>query len=293
MAFAELVNDLTVIITHYKTPELLTECLTRLQHFAKAASLIVVDSSPEDDALRVLQRSFPTVRALRVTNHSMANLVNVGLKVAQTPYLLQMNADVMMEADTLAAMLKALEKPAVGMVGPRCRTPTGSWQNQGPGYAINYALLELTKRPSLSVPWLSGCCQMLKREVLERVGGLDSSLRFYNEDIEWCWRIRRAGYSCALVRESVLHIGGASTPEDDKFVLEGFRGGYVLSQRYKPALYRWGHRTGVRLYAGYKLRTAKSPSESQTYQKLLEMFQTECFEESPFGMTLDKTNPNF
>lgn len=286
-------KDLTVVVTHYRTPELLAECLTRLQSFAPKAALIVCDSSPERDAQVLTEQAFPGIRLLSAANHSMANLVNVGLKAAQTPYILQMNADVMIAVNTLPAMLKECAQEGVGMVGPRCRTRDGRWQNQGPGYYLNYALLELTKRPSLCVPWLSGCCQMLKREVLDEVGGLDSSLRFYNEDMEWCWRIRKAGYACQLIKESVLHIGGASTPNDEKFLLEGFRGGYVLSQRYKPTLYRWGHRRVMQLYAKYKVRTANSPSERQSYQKVLEMFRSERFEESPFGTSLDKENPRF
>ena len=293
MTPCDLIKDLTIIVTHYRTPELLKVCLERLESFALGAKLVVVDSSPEDDALVMVRNHFPEVSVLSAPNHSMANLVNEGLKFAQTPYLLQMNADVMLEANTLPAMLEALAQPGVGMVGPRCRMRDGSWQNQGPGYSVNYALLELTKRPSLSVPWLSGCCQMIKREVLDEVGGLDSSLRFYNEDIEWCWRIRKVGYTCKLVRASVLHIGGASTPDDANFLLEGFRGGYVLSQRYKSTLYKWGHRRGMQLYASYKVRTAKTPDEKKTYQKVLEMFRDERFEESPFGVTLGEANPHF
>ena len=293
MISAKLTNNLTVIVTHYQTPELLAECLTRLIAFAPEANLTVVDSSLEDDAVEFIKYDFPAAQLLSSPNHSMANLVNMGLKAAQTSYILQMNADVMIEANTLPALLSELSQEGVGMVGPRCRTRSGAWQNQGPGYYVNYALLELTKRPSLGVPWLSGCCQMIKREVLDSVGGLDSSLRFYNEDMEWCWRIRGAGYACRLVRESVLHIGGASTPNDAKFLLEGFRGGYILSQRYKPALYKWGHRAAMQLYASYKIRTSQSLDEGQTYQKVLEMFQNEHFEESPFGTTLDEVNPNF
>lgn len=290
---ADSFQNLTVVVTHYKTPDLLVECLTRLETFAPDATLIVVDSSSGDGTLARLEAEFPNVKAVRVANHSMANGVNAGLKRAQTSYILQMNADVMIEPDTLPAMVQELTQPDVGMVGPRCRTSAGGWQRQGLGYYLNYALLDLSRCTSVVVPWLSGCCQMTKHEVLARVGGLDSSLRFYNEDIEWCWRVRRAGYTCRLLEKSVLHVGGASTPNDPKFMLEGFRGAYVLSQRYKSALYRSVHRRAVQLYASYKMRTAETPGERQTYRALLEMFREARVKESPFGSSLDQTNPYF
>ena len=285
-------SALSIVVTHYRTPQLLHDCLTRLEVYAPDATVTVVDNSSGDNFLEVT-RAFSRVKVIEAPNHSMADAVNRGLKAAKTPFILQMNADLMLGASTLPSLLEALQHPSVGMVGPRCRTPAGKWQDQGLFYRSYYALLDFTDRASVTVPWLSGCCQMVKREVVERLGGMDSSLRFYNEDIEWCWRVRRGGYRCELIKESVLHVGGASTPPDPRFIVEGLRGGYVLSQRFKSPLYRTLHRYAVQGYIALRARFTSQDAERQAYRDTATMFAARHFDESPFGETLTTTNPHF
>lgn len=299
---------LSVVVTHYRTPELLLECLQNLALHAPGASVLVVDTGGEADTLTHAKQAFPAVRFLETVNHSLANAVNTGLKQTRTPFVMQMNADVMLAAGVLEAMLARFDDAAVGMVGPRCRTPTGTWQNQGLFYRPYYAYLGLSRRPAVRVPWLSGCCQLLRREVLDRVGGMNSSFRFYNEDVEWAWRLRRAGYRCELVREAVLHIGGASTPVDDRFLIEGLRGGMALSRQYKSKPYRSLHALGVRGYAAWQSRENAegdnlaardmaahnlATHETTVYNDVMQMFKAERFDESPFGPTLNDANPVF
>ncbi len=300
MPAADLSN-LSVVVTHYRTPELLLECLKRLAMHAPGVTTLVVDTGGEADQLVPAKRAFPAVRFTQTVNHSLANAVNTGLKQTATSFVLQMNADVLLLAGTVQAMLKRLQAPEVGMVGPRCYTPAGGWQDQGVLYRPYYAYLTLTEQPAVRVPWLSGCCQLLRREAVEKVGGMNSSLRFYNEDVEWCWRLRRTGYRCELVHAAALHVGGASTPPDDRFVLEGLRGGMVLSQRYKPRLYRSLHRAGVRRYAEWRSRGAADVGAADVgaadvdpadmYQQVARMFSAGRFDESPFGDTLTESSP--
>ena len=284
-------ETVSIVVAHYRTPELLKACLVRLERYVPECQVVVVDTSSDGEPL---PEEVSRTHLLKVPNHSMANAVNSGLKVATGELILQMNADVMLEADTLSALIQQVQVPQVGMVGPSCRTPSGAWQNQGLLYHPYYAYLTLTGLTSVRVPWLSGCCQLIRRDVLGQIGGLDSSFRFYNEDMEWCWRLRRAGYHCKLVSTEVLHVGGASTPPDDRrFLLEGFRGGMVLSRRYKPRWYQTGHYYGVWLYATLHHRFAKDAQTRETYAAIARMFAAEEFDESPFGEVLNEDNPEF
>lgn len=287
-------DELSIVVTHYRTPELLRDCLAKLAAHAPGVPVLVVDTSGTDGLTR-LKRDFPQVYFVETANHSQAHAVNVGLKRTTTPFVLQMNADVLLLAGTLKMMRKRFRDPAVGMVGPRCRTPAGTWQNQGVFYRPYYAYLTLTERRAVRVPWLSGCCQLLRREAVEQVGGLNSSFRFYNEDVEWCERLRRAGYRCELVSAAVVHVGGASTPADERFLLEGLRGGAALSRRYRPKLYRSLHRLGVRHYAAWRAEGlyAGGVYAEGVYAKVAHMFGTGQFDESPFGPTLNEDNPAF
>jgi N-acetylglucosaminyl-diphospho-decaprenol L-rhamnosyltransferase len=286
-------SSLTIVVTHYRTPEILWECLRRLELYAKDTVKIVVDADSQDGTLEELVKRFSEVRGVWTENHSLANAVNTGLKLAKTPYILQINADVYIEEDTVSAMLERLRNPKVGMVGPRCKDKTGKWQNQGLPYRRYYQYLTLTKAKFVSVSWVHGCCQMLRRDVLEKVGGMNTSYRFYNEDIEWSWRIRKAGYRCELLSNVVTHLGGSSTPKNPLFLVEGYRGGFVLSQCYKSALYQKFHRAVVIAEAGYQSRFSKDDVKRQAYKTIKTMVRSNKFNESPFGETLASANSQF
>lgn len=287
-------RDLSIAVIHHKTPLILQSCLKRLERFLPDANVTVVDSGPAHETAAMLEGAFPNVTLLSTHNHSLAQAVNAGLKASASAYLAHMNADVFIGEKTFAHLLEAVQEPATGMVGPLCLTPSGEVQNQGLPYRLHSWQVErLPEGASKPVPWLAGCLQLVRREVLERVGGMDPSLRFYNEDMDWCCRIRHAGMSCRLVHTGVLHLGGSSTPEDAKFVIEGYRGGYLLSQRYQPPWYRALHRRVVLAEAYWKERYSKDPLKRASYRSIVSMFREGTFDTSPFGSSLSEANPEF
>lgn len=203
----------------------------------------------------------------------------------------------------------------------------------------------------MAVPWLSGCFQVVKRQVVLELGGMNSSLRFYNEDIEWCWRLRRAGWACHLVdtglgdtgsddkgsddtgrihlhqrdqlqnrdihpdllnpdllnpdflnhdirqqKHPVVHLGGSATPEQAAFVVEGYRGGYRLSQMYRSPLYQTLHRLVLRclLWEQTMNETTNASAKARALFAALRrgLAQNNVFE-SPFGDSLADVNPRF
>lgn len=283
---------LSICVIHYRTPELLRECLARLTRYAPGATLIVVDNASPEPVAPWLGQAFPGVQLVHGRNHSLADAVNLGLQQTTTPFVAHMNADVLIEAATFPTLLATLAAPEVGMVGPRCLTPTGRPQWQGPLYTWHYARLAWYGG-SVSVPWLSGALQVIRRDVLVKVGGMDTSFRFYNEDVEWCWRLRQAGYQCRLVDTPVVHVGGSATPDDPAFLIEGYRGGYLLSQRTRPSWYRTVHRWAVLAEATVRQRWSRSPARREAYRAIAWMFRTEQFDKSPFGPSLSTRNPNF
>lgn len=253
--------------------------------FLPGAEVIVVDSG-SDASLELIRQSFPDVTVFRVRNHSMANTVNEGLKRSTKGFIIQMNADVYIEEATVPVLLNKLRKSKLGMVGPICKNARGEVQNQGFLYRRYFEILRRTPRKSIRVAWLSGACMLLKREALEQVGAMNSSLRFYNEDMEWCWRLQKAGWQCELVNTSVTHLGGSSTPRDARFIVEGYRGGFLLSRWYKPRLYQRLHKQFVLLEASQKRNSSDSVTRA-AFQEIFLMFQQGTFETSPFGETLD------
>jgi len=70
-------------------------------------------------------------------------------------------------------------------------------------------------RVSKDVDWIGGAFMLIRGEALRHVGGLDERFFFYGEDVEFCWRLRRAGYRCRYeCQPSVIHLGGGSSSFD-------------------------------------------------------------------------------
>ncbi|ADI14236.1 glycosyl transferase family 2 [Truepera radiovictrix DSM 17093] len=278
---------LTILVIHHRTPQLLGECLTRLARYAVGARVIVVDSGPPSERPALRERLLGA-ELLGVPNHSLAHAVNCGLRLVRTPFVAHMNADVWVTPETFPALLAALEPTEVAMTGPVARTADGRRQHQGPTYTLLYRRLAAQRGEpaSLPVPWLSGCLQVLKWRAVAHVGGMDASLRFYNEDMEWCFRLWRAGWTCRLVATEVVHLGGASTPRDPRFLIEGYRGGYRLSQRFRGPLYRALHRSAVLAQSALLRRWGREAHTRAAFDAIFEMFRHQQFDRSPFGATL-------
>ena len=286
-------SALEVAVIHHATPTLLARCLEALADHAPDVDVRVVDTAFDPSLARLLDGAHPRLTWTAVPNHSLAAGVNAALRRATRPFIAHMNADVFVGAGTLEALLAAMDDETVAMAGPLALTEAGAVQDLGLPYRWHYARVRWQRRhasrtpAAVDVPWLSGCLQLVRLSAVQRVGGMDASLRFYNEDLEWCLRLRRAGYRCRLVGTEVVHQGGAATPAGPRFLVEGLRGGYVVSRRYAPPLVRAGHRLAVALSAEVATRAASDGARRSAWREVARRFRANDLDRSGFGATLD------
>ena len=92
-----------------------------------------------------------------------------------------------------------------------------------------------TEQPT-SVFWATGACLMVRTELYNRLGGLDSGFFAHMEEIDLCWRIRLAGYDITAVTQShIYHLGGGSLPQGNpRKVYLNFRNNLVLMHKNLP-----------------------------------------------------------
>jgi N-acetylglucosaminyl-diphospho-decaprenol L-rhamnosyltransferase len=284
--------ELEIAIIHHATPTVLAHCLEALARHAPDVDVRVVDTAFDASLPRQLDGVHERLTWTAIANHSMAAGVNAALRLARRPLLVHMNADVFIGPTTLDDLRSAMRDPRVAMAGPLARTGSGVAQDMGIPYRRHYARVRWEQRrasvtpAAVDVPWLSGCLQLVRLDAVRRVGGMDASLRFYNEDLEWCLRLRAAGYRCRLVATEVVHLGGAATPPGPRFLFEGLRGGMVVSRRYAPPLLRTLHRHAVIAAAEVAARTAGDPERRAAWREVAIRFRADDLERSAFGSTL-------
>jgi GT2 family glycosyltransferase len=284
-------GDLTIAVIHYQTPELLEECLAGVRSSAPAARLLVVDTGDRAPLANDWEARHPEVTLLREANHSFSAAVNAALRLCHTARFAHLNADVIVRQDTFPKLGKALDETGSAMAGPVARDGAGRLQRNGLPY--RWHQWRARSRGQAYAPWLSGCLQYVRMDAVRKVGGMDTTLRLYNEDLEWCLRLRAAGERCVLVDTEVTHLGGSSTPASANLLVEGLRGGYQLTRRYRGPIARRLHWITLLLVSSAMARLAGSPERRSAYHRLATMLRHGDPAESPFGPTLASQNPLF
>jgi len=209
-----------------------TEGCGRMADGGRAATeIFVVDNASIDDSAAAVRTQFPEVRLIASEiNRGFAGANNQALPLCRGRYVMLLNPDTEVASDALAALVEFMDlHPEVGAVGPRLLNPDGTLQPSGhrfptlAGTAVRLLLRcplapsrveearSSTAEPSERHDWLTGACLMVRRAVLEEVGPLDERFFFWWEDVDWCHRIRAAGWEICLVPGArVTHLGAAS-----------------------------------------------------------------------------------
>ena len=222
--------DLSVIILTYNTRDFTLACvravLTEVTASPYTIEVIVVDNASTDDTVARLREQYPAVRlVVNEANLGFALGNNVGLAMAQGRYLLLLNSDTETQANALTSLVAFMEAhPDAGACGPQLLNSDGSLQPSGRDlpsvwgmFAGMTKLYRLGKRDFYLQPGrdycqvarvgeVSGAALLVRREVYEKVGGLDPNIFAYYEDIDWCKRIGEAGYAVYYVPSArVMH----------------------------------------------------------------------------------------
>jgi len=231
--------DVSVIIVNYNVRDFLQQSLVSLQKALKGirSEIFVVDNASDDGSAEMVRKRFPRIRLIANTvNLGFAKANNLALKKARGKFLLLINPDTIVQEDTIRVMVEFLKThPDVGLAGCKIMNPDGSFQpacRRGfptPWVAFTrisglsklfpktkifgkYNLTYLNTEETYPVDAVSGSFMMLRHEMFVQVGGLDESYFMYGEDLDWCYRIRQAGWRIFYVHSTqIIHYKGEST----------------------------------------------------------------------------------
>ena len=235
--------DLSLIIISYNVRDLLIACLESIQLSLAASPLnvevIVIDNASSDGSADAIRQRFPDLRLIEnAANLGFAAANNRGLHVAGGRVLMLLNPDTTVTPAALETLTDYLDDhPDAGAVGPRLRYPDGSTQPSRRRFptlltgllestivqdywrdnpaARRYYLADQPDGVAQDVDWLVGACLAVRREVFEQVGLLDEAFFMYSEEVEWCHRVRKAGWRIVyLPKAEIIHHEGASSRQD-------------------------------------------------------------------------------
>jgi hypothetical protein len=233
-------KKLSVIIVNYNTKEILRDCLKNLQGKYTNMEIIVVDNdSPDGSAKMVknefLQRDNETIKLVESPNNGLAAGSNLGLQSATGDYLLFLGSDAFPQDDTLTGMINYLEDNSeIGVATPKLITRDGQPDMDAHrGFPTPWASLthfsglnKLFPHSKLFNQYFLGWKDMnkpheidlcishfmlIKRQVFEDVGTFDTNFFLYGEDVDFCWRVKQAGWHIYYLPQwQAVHYKGAS-----------------------------------------------------------------------------------
>ncbi|HUZ03650.1 MAG TPA: glycosyltransferase [Thermomicrobiaceae bacterium] len=235
--------DLSVVVVSYNVRDLVLACLASVEaslpECGLAAEVIVVDNASDDGTADAVRRRFPWVRLVEMgQNRGFAAGCNDGIRVAGGRAIVLLNPDTRIQGDALGVLARCLEThPEAGVAGPRVFRPDGSTQPTRRRFPTlltgflestivqdrwrdnrilrRYYVADRGDDEEQEVDWLVGACLAVRREAVETSGLLNEAFFMYSEEVEWCYRIRAAGWRVAYCpKAGIVHHEGASSRQD-------------------------------------------------------------------------------
>lgn len=258
--------ELSIIIVNFNTSDLTRRCLNKVYKslsfgkIEKSSEVIVIDNASDDGSISMIQKHFPKVILIKNNkNLGFSKANNQGIKKTTGAYILLLNSDTQLKTDTLAKLLETVKGDnTIGVVGGKLENIDGTTQ-PSVGYFPNLSkvffwMFFIDDIPLLSkilkpyhledksfygkkhfIDWVSGACFLLRREVVGKVGLLDENIFMYGEEMEWCYRIKKAGFKVMYTPQAqIKHYKGASSKSEGG-IIEEFGAILYFYNKHKPA----------------------------------------------------------
>lgn len=259
--------DLSIIIVNYNTKELTLQCISSIYESntkKNSFEIFVVDNNSSDGSVEAIKQQFKKVILIEnKDNVGFSKANNQAIRQAKGEYILLLNSDTIVQENTLSIMLQYMQQNNdVGAAGCEvllqdgkldiaCHrgfpTPSASFYYMlglAKKYPNNpkfnqYHKSYLNMREIHEIDCLVGAFMIVRAETIQQVGMLDESFFMYGEDIDWCYRIKEAGWKIVYnPTVSIIHYKGASSRKKPvKIVYEFHRAMFIFHKKHYAQKY--------------------------------------------------------
>ncbi|MFD0765081.1 glycosyltransferase family 2 protein [Mucilaginibacter lutimaris] len=253
---------LSVIVVNYNMCQFLKQSLYTLIRACRDIEyeVLVIDDASTDNSGSMVQNEFPEATLIvNQQSFGMAKARNQGIEKANGEYVLLVNADTISGKKTLEHVLEFIEAhPNAGAVGVRMLSPRGNFLPESrTGYTRAWgALLKLTglakffpksrfykiddnwaeedEFATTEVDVVNGAFMLMRKSVLNEIGGLDERLAAFGHDIDLSFRIRLAGYkNYYFPKTYILNFRNQYNPKFSWAYIKSFYGAmFIFAAKY-------------------------------------------------------------
>ena len=225
--------SIAVILVNWKKYNLTSKCIDSLNKSNyKNFKIILVDNEYSEKSLIDLRNKHKELIVFKEKNNlGFAGGNNIGIRYAlenDYDYIMLLNNDTEVKENFILPLVERIEKDHfLGAVQPLILNFSNKSIIWNAGGKLNKFLgltstrLNNNKLNSSIVfddytDWISGCCILIKSEILTKVGLLDEKFFNYYEDVDWSLRMKNLGYDLGFVKESIIYHHGSSSSKNKK-----------------------------------------------------------------------------
>lgn len=256
--------DLSIVIVSYNTVDLLRDCLNSIYKTTKKIKydIWVVDNQSKDGSPDMVAAEFPEVNLIRnPINGGFSQANNLAIEQCKnSKYILLLNPDTVVLDGTLENCVKKMnEDEKIGALGCKVVLESGKLDRAckrgfpSPWNSLCY-FLKLDKLfpgnkkfggynatyihedEESEIECLVGAFMMVRQEAITKVGMLDDTFFMYGEDIDWCYRIKEAGFkNYYYPKEKIMHYKGESSKKQSTKMIGVFHKSMIIfyNKHYK------------------------------------------------------------
>jgi GT2 family glycosyltransferase len=230
--------DLSIVIVSWNNEREIADCLQSIRDHADEllCEVFVVDNASRDATCKIVRERFPEVHVIaNPGNHGFPAANNQAFEQTTGRYTLILNPDTILQPGTLWECVDYLEQhPDTGAVGCRLIYPDGEIQydcaRRFPDLMTLFlesfyipmlfpslplcggiALRHWDHRDSREIPCLTGAFILVRSQIVRELEGMNTDVFMFYEDMDFCFRIRRAGWKIYYLASAVtIHLHGAS-----------------------------------------------------------------------------------
>jgi len=239
-----------IIIVNWNGNEDTIECLESLKNNDYPNYKVVIVDNGSDKKIEISDSEIKVIYNKENLGFSGGN--NIGIKYAlenNADYILLLNNDTIVSNDFLSKMIKFAQKnKQVGIIGPKIYFPNSkkiwfaggkiNWlYNKGTMRGFNQIDSGQYDKPEVqNTDFITGCCALIKKEVIKKIGLMSEEYFLYYEDTDFSLKARRAGYDCVLIPSAVIwHKGSKSAiAESPSYIYYHIRNGLIMAKKYAP-----------------------------------------------------------
>lgn len=289
--------DLSILIVNYNTRQLTLDCLQSIYDSKMVYSyeVIVVDNASVDGSVEAIAKAHPSVWLIaNEDNTGFAKANNQAMETASGRYVLLLNSDTIVQPDTFQTMVSYMDEHSeLGASGCKIILPDGSLDKAcrrgfpTPSASFYYAfgfsklfpdkpkfnqyqLGYMDPNETYPIDCLVGAFMMVRRETIQQIGGLDETFFMYGEDIDWCYRIKEAGWGIHYHPATyIVHYKGASSRRKPfKIIYEFHRAMWVFHRKHYKKKHPWI--TNAAVYCGIVVKFVLSLTKNKLIPKRTE-----------------------